>query len=128
MEELFMNSNKTLGKGSYFPARKRALCIIMALMLSAAMTACEAQSSTAVDSAAVSSSVSETAVTESSAAAESNETPDDEARVLSLWKDDAEAKKKLTEYMSAVTDESSADFIPVENRRTISIIQCFFTG
>lgn len=111
-----MNSNKTLGKGSNFPARRRAVCIIMALMISAAMTACEAQSSTADESPAVSSSVSETAVTESSAALDSNEAPNAQANALSLWTDNAVAKKKLTEYMSAVTDENSADFIPVENR------------
>ena len=35
---------------------------------------------------------------------------------LSLWTDSAPLKSQLTDYMKAVTDESSADFIPVENR------------
>ena len=111
-----MKSNKTLGKGGNSFACRRIACVIMALMISAAMTACEAQSSTADDLGAVSSSVSETAVTESSAIADSNDAPDVQANALSLWTDNAEAKKKLTEYISTVTDESSADFIPVENR------------
>jgi FMN phosphatase YigB (HAD superfamily) len=35
---------------------------------------------------------------------------------LSLWEDDAPLKKELVAYVEAVTDESSADFIPVEDR------------
>ena len=35
---------------------------------------------------------------------------------LSLWTDNAQAKKALTEYMAAITDENSPDFIPVEDR------------
>ncbi|MDO5120392.1 MAG: HAD family hydrolase [Coriobacteriales bacterium] len=35
---------------------------------------------------------------------------------LSLWADDAPLKKELVAYVEAVTDESSPDFIPVENR------------
>ncbi len=35
---------------------------------------------------------------------------------LSLWTADARAKKELISYMEAITDESSADFIPVERR------------
>ena len=35
---------------------------------------------------------------------------------LDLWTDDAPAKARLTEYMTAITDESSSDFIPVEDR------------
>ena len=38
------------------------------------------------------------------------------AEVLSLWTEGAEAKTKLVEYINAVTDENSADFIPVEYR------------
>ncbi len=40
--------------------------------------------------------------------------PADEA--LSLWTDKAEAKDQLVSYINAITDEGSADFIPVENR------------
>ncbi len=35
---------------------------------------------------------------------------------LSLWKDDSETKKQLTAFMTAITDESSSDYIPVERR------------
>ena len=36
--------------------------------------------------------------------------------VLSLWIQDAASKKALIDYVDAVTDETGADFIPVENR------------
>lgn len=36
--------------------------------------------------------------------------------LLSLWNNDATAKKELVSYVEAVTKEGSADFIPVENR------------
>ena len=35
---------------------------------------------------------------------------------LSLWTKDAEAKEKLVSYMTAVTEEGGADYIPPENR------------
>ena len=35
---------------------------------------------------------------------------------MSLWADQAPAKKALTDYVKAVTDKKSPDFIPVENR------------
>ena len=35
---------------------------------------------------------------------------------LDLWEDDAPLKKELVAYVEAVTDESSPDFIPVEDR------------
>ena len=35
---------------------------------------------------------------------------------LNLWTDTATAKKQLVDYMINITDESSKDFIPVENR------------
>lgn len=35
---------------------------------------------------------------------------------LSLWNDNAPAKKALVEYVSAVTNKASADFIPVKDR------------
>jgi hypothetical protein len=38
------------------------------------------------------------------------------AEALSLWTDASETKQKLVPYMEAITDESSADFIPVERR------------
>lgn len=39
-----------------------------------------------------------------------------ETNVLSLWTENAPLKSELTAYMKAITDENSADFIPVENR------------
>ena len=42
--------------------------------------------------------------------------PRAEKHTLSLWNDDAPAKKALVEYVKSVTDKNSADFIPVENR------------
>ena len=36
--------------------------------------------------------------------------------ILSLWTQDAAAKKALIDYMDAITKEGSADFIPVEKR------------
>ena len=35
---------------------------------------------------------------------------------LSLWTDDAESKNELVSYVKAVTDETSPDYIPVEDR------------
>lgn len=42
--------------------------------------------------------------------------PEEELSYLSLWNEDAKAKVALEEYMKNITDENSADFIPVENR------------
>jgi len=39
-----------------------------------------------------------------------------ETDVLSLWTENAPLKSELTAYMKTITDESGADFIPVENR------------
>ena len=36
--------------------------------------------------------------------------------ILTLWDDNSTAKKELIAYVEAVTDENSADFIPVKNR------------
>ena len=41
---------------------------------------------------------------------------DTKTETLSLWTDTAPLKSELTAYVKAVTDESSADFIPVERR------------
>lgn len=40
----------------------------------------------------------------------------DADEILNLWTDGATAKEELVSYMNSITDESSADFIPVENR------------
>ncbi len=44
------------------------------------------------------------------------EEPAAEANWLSLWNDDARAKKELMEFMAAITEEGGPDYIPVENR------------
>lgn len=38
------------------------------------------------------------------------------AEVLSLWQEDAPARKELISFMEAITDPDSPDYIPVENR------------
>jgi len=55
----------------------------------------------------------ETAATEAVSTADSKDT---EADALSLWTESAPLKSELTAYMAAITDEGSADFIPVEDR------------
>ncbi len=47
--------------------------------------------------------------------AEQNEA-EEEISFLQLWNDDAKAKQELEAYIRAVTDENSADFIPVKDR------------
>ena len=44
------------------------------------------------------------------------EEPAAEVNWLSLWNDDARAKKELMEFMAAITEEGGPDYIPVENR------------
>ena len=51
----------------------------------------------------------DTAVTETAA-------QEAEADALSLWTESAPLKSELTAYMNAITDENSADYIPVESR------------
>ncbi len=63
----------------------------------------------------------ETEITEASAAVteETEITEATEAAAvdpLSLWTENAPAKKALVSYIETVTDENSADYIPVENR------------
>ena len=41
---------------------------------------------------------------------------EEEISFLQLWNDDAKAKQELEAYIKAVTDENSADFIPVKDR------------
>ncbi|HCK87781.1 MAG TPA: hypothetical protein DHW39_03120, partial [Erysipelotrichaceae bacterium] len=38
------------------------------------------------------------------------------AEPLTLWTEGSAAKQKLIDYVTAVTDEKGADFIPVEDR------------
>ena len=66
------------------------------------------------DIAATAESVS--AVDEAVAEETAAEKAVDAASFLSLWTEGAEAKEKLVEYMNAITDESSPDYIPPEDR------------
>ena len=56
---------------------------------------------------------SDTTVTENTTPTDAQDAQTDE---LSLWTEDAPLKAELTAYMATITDENSADFIPVENR------------
>lgn len=59
-------------------------------------------------------------VTEAAVVSEETETSettaDEEVDPLYLWTENAPAKTALVSYIEAVTDENSADYIPVENR------------
>ena len=44
------------------------------------------------------------------------ESKSENENVLSLWTDTSKLKTELTTYMNMITDNSSKDFIPVENR------------
>lgn len=57
--------------------------------------------------------VSDAAATESVAPTEAQDAQTD---ALSLWTENAPLKAELTAYITAITDENSADFIPVEDR------------
>ena len=56
------------------------------------------------------------AQTEAQPAAEAEVKTVDANEMLNLWNEDAEARKQLTAYMEAITQEGSPDYIPVENR------------
>lgn len=78
---------------------------------------------TEVTSAAIETESSITAVTETSETETVEETEtvvdtkeDVKTDPLSLWTENAPAKEALISYMTAITDEGSADYIPVENR------------
>ena len=62
------------------------------------------------------SAVADAAVTEEADETETAEATEATEDPLSLWADDAPLKKELVAYVEAVTDESSEDFIPVEDR------------
>ncbi|MBR4455329.1 MAG: haloacid dehalogenase-like hydrolase [Solobacterium sp.] len=49
-------------------------------------------------------------------AAPAEPTPETPAEALTLWNEGSGAKQQLIDYVNAVTDENSADFIPVEDR------------
>ena len=86
--------------------------IISAVLAAALIAVCCTWGFTAKNGQAAPSN-SNTAVTEAVSASENKNA---EADALSLWTESAPLKSELTSYMAAITSESSADFIPVENR------------
>ena len=113
-----MNHSKNIWK----PVAIAAICII------AAESTCYAlgvgwknrQSEIAQNTAETqNAAVTESAVEQENAAETETlltEVSADNENVLSLWEDTAPAKVQLTEYMSAITAEGSADYIPPEDR------------
>lgn len=80
----------------------RSLCVIAILALGVTLVACGTGNSGSTNS----TSGSKSGVSQSASA----EDP------LSLWADDSSLKKELVAYVKNVTNESSSDFIPVEDR------------
>ena len=79
---------------------RRALSVVIALIVAMSVAGCGASASSGSSSQQRSSSASSAATSAS----------------LSSWTKDSQSLKKLTDFVSAATDESSKDFIPVEDR------------
>ena len=103
---------------------KRLIGVLLASML-LSLTACsgqDAQSSQPSDNTTNASSAATSQDTETIYKVETDTqtgektSTETSASALSLWTDSAPLKSQLTDYMKAITDESSADFIPIENR------------
>lgn len=86
--------------------------IVSAVLAVALVTVCCTWAITANNSQPV-QPVSDASVTEDIAPTDAQ---DAQSEALSLWTEDAPLKAELTAYMATITDENSADFIPVENR------------
>lgn len=99
-----MNNKKKSGATPWKIVSAVLAVALIAVCCTWAFTANGSQTASPADSASVTEAVSETA------------SQDIEVDALSLWTDDAPLKSELTAYITAITDESSADFIPVENR------------
>ncbi|MBR3224135.1 MAG: haloacid dehalogenase-like hydrolase [Atopobiaceae bacterium] len=83
---------------------RRALSVVVALIVALCIAGCGANASSGSSSqmsSQTSSSSASSAVTTAS---------------LSSWTKDSQSLKKLTDFVSAATDESSKDYIPVEDR------------
>ena len=101
-----------------------AVAIIAGAMLNACGSKDNADSSkeTAAETTAATSVTSaQTTAETTTSAAETTPTEETEQSVsveemMSLWTEDAQAKDELISYMDAITDESSSDYIPVEDR------------
>lgn len=98
---------------------------VLALPACATNSSSQSENTSAAKSEETTAETTEAEATEAAAESEATEASDsasalslveDEENPLSLWTDDAPLKKELVAYVQAVTDESSADFIPVEDR------------
>lgn len=102
--------------------KKWKITAIVAIVAAMLLTGCAPKTQGTANAAAQeASSAAASAQAEQSAAQETAEASQSAEAVatedaLSLWTDTAPLKQELTAYMAAVTDESSPDFIPVENR------------
>ena len=85
-------------------------CIVAMLVFAAALVACGNGSANGNASSASEGATAQSAISSTSQSAENAGDP------LSLWADDAPLKKELVAYVEAATDESSPNFIPVEDR------------
>ena len=84
-------------------------CVVFAIMFAT-------KPSTEQQAPANGSNTAETESTEGEGSEGASLTLVDGEDPLSLWADDAPLKKELVAYVEAVTDESSKDFIPAEDR------------
>ena len=93
----------------------KLLCVIAMVAFATMLVACGSGASNAASTASSESAGSEAVGSSEggSSAVQPAESADDP---LSLWADDAPLKKGLTAYVADVTDESSPNFIPVEDR------------
>jgi len=91
----------------YARAVRDHLCAVALSAICLALSLCLSSCSTTASTGTASSSGAE-----ASPSADASTSAD----ALSLWSADSAAAQELRDYVSAVTDESSADFIPVENR------------
>ena len=94
----------------------KLLCVVAMIALAAALVACSANGASGSASGASSASASSASVSASGSESSASQSVESAGDPLSLWSDDAPLKKALIDYVEAVTDESSPNFIPVEDR------------
>ena len=108
---------------------KTTLALLCGMLAASMLTGCAKQApaeetpTEAVTEAATEAPTTEAPTTEAPTEATTEETTEatteavpDPAEMLDLWTDGAAARDALVEYLEAVTDEDSADYIPVEDR------------
>ena len=109
---------------------KRLLAFLLALVMVLGLCGCrEAAAEKSEESTAAAEPAEDTAAAEDAATAAEEETEAEpteeeeavsgEAEIFADWNQDAPALNALIEYVEAVTDEDSADFIPVEDRLAV---------